>query len=155
MLKKLKEKILGKPSIVIDHDFFRKISFMGDKKAAEEDYWEGELKVDGCKDSIGISITADIDGPTAAQVDLYIQLTSNLDELFRSCWSVFEPDFEQWAGKKFSGHWRDEFELVGIGIPKDANLNNKWHVCYFVESAGHFFTAQFEGGKPLYNEIDG
>ena len=155
MLKQLIEKILGKLLIKIHHDFFGKLYFMGGDNAAGDDYWEGEMIIDGCEDPIGISIVADIEGPTAAQVELFMQLTSDLDQLFNRCWLVFKPDFEQWTGKEFSGHWRNEFALVGLGIPKAANINNDWHVSYFVESANHFFTAQFEGGKPKYNEIDG
>jgi hypothetical protein len=155
MLKKFIEKILGKPPLEMYHEFFGKLFFMGGDNTAGDDYWEGEMTIDGCEDPIGITISANIEGPTVAQVELFKQLISDLDELFNRCWLVFKPDFEQWAGKKFSGHWRSEFQLVGLGIPKHANLNNEWHVCYFVESANHFFTAQFEGGKPSFNEIDG
>ena len=155
MLKKFIEKILGKPPLEMDHDFFGKLIFMGGDSTAGDDYWECELTINGCEDPIGISITADIEGPTAAQVELFNQLTADLDDLFNRCWMIFKSDFKQWTGKTFSGHWRDEFTLVGLGIPKDADINNDWHVCYFVESANHFFTAQFEGGMPTFNEIDG
>jgi len=155
MLKKLKEIIFGKPPLGMNHEFFGKILFMGGDVPAEDDYWECELEVDGCKEPIGVLITAGLEGPTTDQVEFYKQVTSNLDELFKQCWPIFEPDFDQWTGKKFSGQWRDDFEFQGIGIPKDANKDNNWHVCYFVDSANHYFTAQFENGEPKYNAIDG
>jgi hypothetical protein len=155
MLKKLKEIIFRKPLIEMNHEFFGKMLFMGEDIPAEDDYWECEIGIKGYKKPIAVSIIADIEGPTPGQVEFYKQVSSNLDDLFKRCWPIFESDFEQWTGKKFSGQWKDDFELEGIGIPKDADTHNDWHVCYFVDSAGHYFTAQFENGEPKYNEIDG
>ena len=155
MLQKLKERLFGKPPLKIEHGFFGKIIFMGGETPSDDDYWECELRVKGVKEPIGVTINAGIEGPKRGQVTFYKNAISNLDNLFDQCWPIFEPDFEQWTQKKFSGNWRDDFELMGIDIPKDASPNNKWAVCYFVDDANHYFTAQFENGRPKSNEIDG
>ena len=69
--------------------------------------------------------------------------------------SDLEPDFQQWTGKPFSGNWRDDFELMSIEIPREADENNEWTVGYYIDAANHYFTARFISGKPKYNEIDG
>ena len=155
MLQKIKALFFGKPVVEIDHDYFGKIFFMGGSVPEDDDYWECELIVNDDKEPISIQITADINGPTSKQVMLCKANLSNLDGLFAKCWFIFEPDFQQWTDKKFSGKWRDDFELMGFSIPKDADTNNAWNVCYFVDSANHYFTAQFENGIAKYNEIDG
>ena len=68
---------------------------------------------------------------------------------------VFESDFQQWTGKPFSGKWTDDFELMSIEIPREADETNEWTVGYYVDAAKHYFTARFIDGKPTYNEIDG
>ncbi|UCD89059.1 MAG: hypothetical protein JSW04_11525 [Desulfobacterales bacterium] len=155
MLKKLKEKIFGKTPTTMDHEFFGKIVFMGGNIPDENDYWECEIELEKGKDPIGILITAGIEGPSFKQVEFCKDIISNLDKLFDKCWPIFEPDFEEWTGKTFSGNWRDDFKLMDISIPKDANIKNKWSVCYFVDAANHYFTANFENGSPKLNIIDG
>jgi hypothetical protein len=88
-------------------------------------------------------------------VDFYKRCVSDLDTLFDKCWPIFEPDFQEWAGKTFSGKWRDDFKLMSIEIPREADENNEWTVGYYVDAANHYFTARFISGKPKYNEIDG
>lgn len=137
----------------MEHDFFGRILFMGGEIPSDDGYWECKLQVEGVKEPIGVTINANTEGPKPEQVTFYKNAISNLDNLFDQCWPIFEPDFEQWTQKKFSGNWRDDFELMGIEIPKDANLNNKWAVCYFVDQANHYFTAQFENGRPQNSHI--
>jgi len=155
LFKKLKELIFGTPPIEREHEYFGKILFMGGKVSEPDDYWENEQKLSGVKEQISVLITAGIEGPSIEQVEFYKECIEDLDQLFKKCWPIFEPGFEQWTRKKFSGNWKEYFELMSIGIPKDANLKNNWSIGYFVDKANHYFTAQFENGIPKYNEIDG
>ena len=155
MLKKLKELIMGEPSIEKNHVFFGKIVFIGNEKSKGNDYWEAEFKIEGAKEPITVLINVGKDGPDSKHVDFIQNCITDLDALFDKCWPIFKPDFQQWAGKPFSGKWRDDFELVSIEIPKEANDKNEWTVGYFVDAANHYFTARFIDGKPRYNEIDG
>lgn len=155
MLRKLKEFIFGRPPIEMNHEFFGKILFMGGDIPKEDDYWEAELEIKEAKEPITVLVNAGKEGPTSKHVTFYKNCVSNLDTLFEKCWPIFEPDFQQWTGKPFSGKWRDDFELMSIEIPKEADENNEWAVGYYVDAAHHYFTARFIGGKPRYNEIDG
>ena len=155
MLKKLKDLLFGLPPIEKNHNFFGKILYMDGKNPEQNDYWENEQVVDGVKDPVSVFITAGIEGPTTEQVTFYKECINDLDKLFDKCWPIFEPDFEQLTHAKFTGYWKDSFELMSIEIPKNANSNNNWSVGYYVDKAHHYFTAQFVNGVPKHNEIDG
>jgi len=155
MLRKLKKIIFGKPPIEMNHEFFGKILFMGGDKLKEDDYWEAELVIKGAKEPITVLINTGKEGPDSKHVAFFKKCVLDLDRLFDKCWPVFEPDFRQWTGKPFSGKWRDDFELMSIEIPREADENNEWTVGYYVDAANHYFTARFINGKPKYNEIDG
>ncbi|NNK75894.1 MAG: hypothetical protein HKP42_07505 [Maribacter sp.] len=128
---------------------------MGGKTPALNDYWESEQKIKGVKEPILVLITAGIEGPSIEQVIFFKKCIEDLDQLFEKCWPIFEPDFEQWTEVKFNGNWKEHFDLMSIEIPRDADPKNNWSVCYFVDKANHYFTAQFENGVPKFNEIDG
>ncbi len=147
--------LAGEPRIEIEHEFFGKIRFMGGDTPADNDYWESELTLEGMKQPITVLINAPKQGPDEMHVAFCQQAMSDLDALFDKCWPVFEADFKQWTDKDFSGNWRDDFELMGLEIPGNADQNNEWTVTYFVAAANHYFTARFIDGKPKYNEIDG
>ena len=155
MLQKLKEFIFGKPPIEIEHEFFGKMFFMGSDIPADNDYWESELTIDGVHFTLTILVNAPKEGPDEKHVSFYQNVTSDLGALFDRCWPIFEPDFKQWTNKEFSGNWKDDFELMSIEIPMDADENNEWTVGYYVDAANHYFTARFIDGKPKFNEIDG
>jgi len=155
MLNKLKQFLFGKPPIQKQHDFFGKILFMGGDIPKDDDYWEAELEIKGSREPITILINAPIDGPDSRHVSFYEGCVADLDALFERCWPVFEPDFQEWTGNKFSGKWRDAFELMSIEIPREGDVTNEWTVGYYVDSANHYFTARFIDGTPKYNEIDG
>ena len=139
----------------MDHGFFGKILFMGGEAPADNDYWESELKIMEAKEPLTVLINAPKEGPTEKHLAFYENAISDLDVLFNKCWPIFEPDFKQWTNKDFSGNWKDDFELMSIEIPRDADQNNEWTVSYFVDASNHYFTARFINGEPKFNEIDG
>ena len=155
MWQNFKEMILGKPPIEMDHDFFGKITFMMGDLPNEDGYWESEVSINEAKEPLTILINASLAGPTEKHVAFYKNAVSDLNALFNRCWPIFETDFEEWTNKKFTGNWQDDFEIMAIEIPQDADENNEWTVSYYVDAANHYFTARFINGKPKYNEIDG
>lgn len=155
MWQKLKEMILGTPPVEMEHEYFGKILFMGGDEPTYDDYWEAEASIKETKEPLAILINAQLSGPTEAHVEFYKNAVSDLESLFSKCWPIFEPDFQQWTGKQFSGKWKEDFELMSIEIPRDADEKNEWTVGYYVDAANHYFTARFIDGKPMYNEIDG
>ncbi|MCW8884989.1 MAG: hypothetical protein OQK12_06995 [Motiliproteus sp.] len=155
MWQKLKEKLFGKRPIEIDHPFFGTILFMGGEIPAENDYWEAELVIAEEKPPITVIINASVTGPNQSQIDFYQRAIADLDALFQQCWPIFEPDFETWTQKPFSGDWRDDFELVSLEIPWQGDRCQDWAVSYYVNGANHYFTARFVDGQPKFNEVDG
>jgi len=151
----IKDLILGKSPIEKQHEFFGKIIFMGGDVPAEDDYWESEISIKEAKEPLTVLINAPLSGPSNEHVNFYTNAVSDLGALFKKCWPIFEPDFEQWTDKKFSGNWKDDFEIMSIEIPRNADVTNEWTVSYYVDAANHYFTARFINGKPKYNEIDG
>lgn len=155
MWQNFKNLIFGKPALEKEHIFFGKMLFMGEGVPNENDYWESKISILEKQEPIEIFINTSISGPSENQVKFCKDAISNLDELFDRCWPIFEPDFEQWTYKKYTGNWRDSFEIMSIEIPLNADVKNEWSVCYYVDDAKHYFTAKFINGKPTYNEIDG
>ena len=51
--------------------------------------------------------------------------------------------------------WRGVFQLDGLSIPKGGDARNDWELCYSVKAAGHYFTAEFEGGHVARVCVDG
>jgi hypothetical protein len=134
---------------VLDHPYFGRLTFMFDH------YWEGELVVADVPEKVGLVIPAPATGPTEAQAAFCRRLLDDLDALFERCRPLFEPDFEEWAEKPFPAAWRDDFSLVGLGLPARGDEQEPWDVGYFVDAANHYFTAHFEQGRPSYLTVDG
>jgi hypothetical protein len=133
----------------LDHPFFGRLTLM------RGGYWEGELLVPGVAERIGLVVPAPETGPSEQQAAFCRGLLDDLNGLFTRCRPVFEGDFEQWTGKAFPAAWRDEFSLVGLGLPEGGDPTSPWDVCYFVDAANHYFTAYFEDGQASYATVDG
>ena len=118
-------------------------------------YWEGELHVPGLPEPVGLVVPAPETGPEEAQVAFCKTHLADLDALFERCRPLFEPDFEEWTQKAFPRAWRDDFLLVGLGLPARGDESEPWDVGYFVDAANHYFTAYFEDGRPSYLTVDG
>jgi hypothetical protein len=134
---------------VLDHPYFGRLTFM------RGEYWEAELVLPTLPEKVGLTIPAPDSGPTDAQVAFCRGLLADLDALFERCRPLFEGQFEQWAEKPFPPEWRDEFSLVGLGLPAHGDETEPWDVGYFVDAASHYFTAHFEQGRPSYLTVDG
>jgi hypothetical protein len=133
----------------LDHPYFGRLTFM------TGEYWEGELVVPGVPKRVGLVVPAPESGPTDEQEAFCRSLVGDLDALFERCRPLFEPDFEAWAERPFPSAWREDFSLVGLGLPARGDETEPWDVGYFVDAANHYFTAHFEGGRPSYLTVDG
>jgi hypothetical protein len=51
--------------------------------------------------------------------------------------------------------WREAFKLDGFQIPVNGDASSDWELCYFVEPAGHYFTAIFHRGQVKHVAVDG
>jgi hypothetical protein len=133
----------------LDHPFFGRVTFMPGR------YWEAELTAPAVKEKVGVTIPADETGPSPQQVAFCRTLLEDLDGLFERCRPVFVGRFEEWTEKPFPRDWREDFSLVGLGLPVDGDPAQPWDVTYFVDAANHYFTAYFENGTPADMTIDG
>ena len=133
----------------LDHPYFGRLTFM------PGEYWEAELVLANLPDKVGVTVPAPASGPTEEQVGFCRGLLADLDALFERCRPLFESEFEQWTGKPLAAEWRDDFSLVGLGIPPRGDEREPWDVGYFVDAANHYFTAYFEHGRPSYLTVDG
>ena len=141
--------LFGRKRTVLEHPFFGRLTLM------PGGYWEGELVVPGAAEKVGLVVPAPPAGPSEEQERFCRSLIGDLDALFRRCRPVFEDDFEEWTGMAFPSDWREEFSLVGLGLPLSGDESRPWDVCYFVDAANHYFTAYFEDGRPSYLTVDG
>jgi hypothetical protein len=136
----------------VAHPFFRNLIYFGSKNATEC-YWEAELPLAG--QTVGVNMTGTSNGPTSEEEEFCRRILSDPEALFAMCRSAFEPKFERWAKRPLPAAWSSEFKLDGFQVPLRGDLSEPWEVCYFVQAAGHYFTAVFETGKVEYVNVDG
>ena len=139
----------------VSHPYFQRLIYFGSKKAIDC-YWEAELPLPGSpEERIGVNMTGTAQGPTEEEVGFCKRTLENLDALFDLCRPAFEGQFQTWAKQPMPVNWRDSFRLDGFQVPIAGDISNSWEVCYFVEPAGHYFTAVFENGQIIDVAVDG
>ena len=136
------------------HPYFGEMTYFGSVKA-EDCYWESEVDVPNQSERVGVTMSGTPDGPTAAEEQFCRSVIADSDLLLEQCRAAFEPELKTWAKCPLPKPWQDAFKLDGFEIPRDADRSNPWTVCYFVESAGHYFTAHFESGMVSHVSVDG
>jgi hypothetical protein len=134
----------------LEHPYFGKLT------SISRGTWEAELTIPGKVERLGLVIPAPVEsGPSAGQEAFCRALLSDLDTLFERCRPVFAGAFEEWTSRPFPSGWREQFELVGLGLPAGGDEREPWDVTYFVDGASHYFTAWFEDGSASYLTVDG
>lgn len=136
------------------HPYFGEMIYYGSKDP-EACYWEAELDVPGQPKRIGVAMRGTEDGPEPSEEAFCKELLADVDALFEKCQLAFEPVFARWTKQPFPAVWREAFVLDGIDIPAGGQPNGEWCIYYFVEPAGHYFTALFESGKVTDVLVDG
>jgi len=137
------------------HPYFGKMTFFGFKKEPSKSYWEAEVSLPNSDLRIGVTMAGTPIGPTPEEEQFFSDTVSDLDSLFEKCRPVFEPTFVSWVKKPSPPSWREAFKLDGFSIPEKGNPVKPWEVTYYVEPAGHFFTAVFENGVAIRTDVDG
>ena len=137
-----------------NHPYFGAIVYFGSQDPAQG-YWEAEVAVPGMEKIIGVTMKGTAEGPEPSEEAFCRTALSDPDALFEKCRSAFLPVFTTWAKQTLPKDWRQSFVLDGFDIPVDGNPSMPWSVCYFVEPAGHYFTAEFVDGKVTNVRVDG
>lgn len=138
----------------VDHPYFTNLVYFGFKDTTSS-YWEAELFLPGSNAPIGVSMEGSEAGPTAEEEAFCRRLLADPGSVFSKCRELFEPEFQKWAKSPMPQSWRDAFRVDGFSVPRDGNQMNNWDICYFVEPAGHYFTAAFVGGEAVSVLVDG
>lgn len=136
------------------HPYFGEIIRFGFKDQSK-DYWEAELEDPVTGGKIGIGMDGSPDGPDPGEVAFCREALGDLDALFAKCREAFAAEYPNWTDKPFPDHWRDAFALDGMTVPNDGDPTKPWDVCYFVDPAGHYFTAEFRDGSVAAVSVDG
>ena len=122
------------------------MTFICFRKEPSKSYWEAEVSLPNSNARIGVTMPGTADGPSPEEEQFCRRTVSDLDSLFEKCRPAFEPTFLSWVKKPIPPNWREVFKLNGFAIPESGNPAKPWEVTYYVEPAGHSFTAVFEGG---------
>ena len=136
----------------VAHPYFHNLIYFG-SKVESDCYWEAELPMDG--EMVGVNMTGTSEGPTSEEEAFCRRVLSDPEALFAKCREAFEPEFQRWAKRPLPAAWKGEFKLDGFQVLMNGDSSEAWEVCYFVESAGHYFTAVFEGGRVECVNVDG
>ena len=119
------------------------------------DYWEAEIVPPGEAKPIGVTMCGNPSGPEESEVLFCQNAVGDLDALFELVRAAFAIKFVSWTKTQIPDHWRDAFQLDGFSIPKNGDARNDWELTYSVKAAGHYFTAEFEGGRVARVCVDG
>jgi len=136
------------------HPYFGNMNYVGFKEPGKS-YWEAEILLPGTLDRIGVTMPGTHEGPTREEEEFCRKSVADLDGLFEFCRAVFEPTFVAWVKKEIPADWQKAFKLDGFEIPREGRIENPWEVTYYVEPAGHSFTAMFEHGVAVRAVVDG
>ena len=137
------------------HPYFPKLVYFGSKQQ-DESYWEAELPMPGTGEGrVSATMKGTVEGPTEQEVQFCKSVVADPDALFEKCREAFALEFAKWSKRPWPAKWREAFALDGLEIPPNGDPSASWNVCYFVEPAGHHFTAEFSGGKVQRVAVDG
>ena len=137
------------------HPYFPKLVRFGSKEQ-DEGYWEAELPMSGTRESrVSATMKGTPEGPTEQEVQFCKSVVADPNALFERCREAFAPEFAKWAKRPCPAEWREAFSLDGLEVPTNGDPSASWHVCYFVEPAGHYFTAEFSGAQVQRVAVDG
>ena len=139
----------------LSHPYFGKMTFFGFKKEPSKSYWEAEVSLPGSNERIGVTMAGTPDGPTPEEEQFCRRTVSDLDGLFEKCRPAFEPTYLSWVKKPFPSNWREAFKLDGFTIPESGNPAKPWEITYYVQPAGHWFTAVLERDVAIRTDVDG
>ena len=137
----------------VNHPYFGRIIYFGSMDPSKG-YWEAELRsADG--GPVSVTVNGTPDGPEPGEVLFCQSVLGDLDALFERCRPSFEKEYAAWAEGPFPSTWQGTFSLNGIALPRHGDPAGSWNACYFVEPAGHYFTAEFERGQIQRVVVDG
>ena len=136
------------------HPYFSRLTYFGFRDE-EKGYWEAELQLPDSERRIGVTMDGTKDGPTAEEEAFCRRTLSDVESLFEKCRTAFENTYLSWVKAPMPADWRAVMYLDGFAVPRDGDESNDWEVCYFVEPAGHYFTAVFRNGFVDHVSVDG
>lgn len=136
------------------HPYFGEMVYFGSKDPAAC-YWEAGLAAPNQSEPISVTMRGTQAGPEPSEEAFCKAVLSDVDTLFKRCQTAFEPIFAMWTKQPFPSAWRDGFTLDGFEVPPEGNADGQWHVCYFVEPTGRYFTAHFLKGEVSDVQVDG
>lgn len=136
------------------HPYFMNLVYFGSRESSDC-YWEAQIELPGTEAFASVTMAGTPDGPTKAEEQFCRFTAANLDALFEQCRASFEAEFVKWVESPMPAEWRQAFKLDGFQVPPEGNPSNPWQACFFVEPAGHYFTACLEQGKVTEVVVDG
>ena len=136
------------------HPYFTNLIYFGSKDE-QACYWEAEVQTSDEARRVGVTMKGTPAGPTAAEEQFCRAALADLDALFEKCRSAFQTEFVKWTKQPMPADWRGTFKLDGFQIPINGDALSDWELCYFVEPAGHYFTAVFDKDRVKHVAVDG
>jgi hypothetical protein len=137
----------------VTHPYFGPIMYLGHVDSTKS-YWEAELTHPTLTEKFSVTLKGTSEGPEPSEELFCRAVLADLDKLFFKCRDAFQHEFPTWAKGPFPSEWRKVFVLDGLSVPLHGDANAAWDVCYFVEPAGHYFTAKFESDRVVQVLID-
>jgi len=143
MFQPLRKLIRPTPRARLLHPVFGELLL---EHGAYGPYWLHEALSDS---DLAISIdTTGNEAPTDNQVTFYRQIVGDENAAYRLVEAALASEHEKIQGKNVAIDWKMAFRLVGIGVPLDGAMSNRWNVTFecLTDSCRFLYTCYFESG---------
>jgi len=146
---------LFKKPVKIQDDLFGEMRSM-DFKDKSKNYFEGKGYFAPTQSKTDLLIDADIEGPTTAQKEFFIDLQNNFDQYIQKIKPLIEDEFRNWKDNFEIQDFNKEFTLVHLTIPRMEVTPLKWEMAFTtIHDANHHVTIDFTDKEPTGILIDG
>ena len=117
-------------TIKIEHEFFGKMIFTGDKVPDPTDYFECRRHFRPSKDIIEIGIDGDLSGPTERQVLFFKAIEDNYTEITKTITPLIEEQFRNFIDDFTIIDFDKEFVPVDLRLPRCESTPVIWEISF-------------------------
>jgi hypothetical protein len=117
--------------------------------------WETLAPIDHARGPVSVTWLADAAGPSSAQVDFWLWLDANIDEVVQQAWPLLAIDVQDWTERPPPADPWQELIWEGAGLPDDGRHESEWDVSFATQTCPDvMLTVTFRDGLPVFVTAD-
>ena len=145
LIEKIKA-IFGLDDIAPDviHSYFG--SMTSEINGQPDDLWQTEMLFEPLNRKIVVDIYAGAEGPDSRHIEFYEHFTANYVALIQRVSAHVLKELQSRHGVKSGSSFETAFELFGVLIPREGDINNLWSLCFtcLADAEGYDYVVELE-----------